>query len=215
MFAFPPKEFSTINYTNLVNDSRMLSSLWLSIIVAISSVIIACTIGVLSSLGIVKGRLPFSRLMESFFLGPLIIPFVTTGIGLLIFYVSIGLLGNPLSIVLAHSVIIAPYVVRICIASLRHSDSVLEEAAIVHGASGWYTFRTVILPQLRPAILSGSMLAFLVSIDEYTVTIFLAQADTITLPIRIFQYVTLDINPVVTALSSLTVIISFIFIFFM
>lgn len=213
MFTFPPKEWSFANYTALVNDSRMLSSVWLSIYVAIASVIIACLIGVCSALGIVKGRMPFSHFLESFFLGPLIVPFVTTGIGLLIFFVSIGLVGTSISIIFAHSVIISPYVVRIAIASLRHSDPTLEEVAIVHGASGWYTFKTVVLPQLRPAIISGSLLAFLVSIDEYTVTIFLAQADTITLPIRIFQYVTLDINPVVTALSSVTVILSFILVF--
>lgn len=215
MFNFPPKEWSFVNYVALANDSRMLSSVWLSLYVGVLSVIIACLIGVLSALGIVKGKLPFKNFLESLFLGPLIVPFVTTGIGLLIFYVSIGLVGTPISIILAHSVIISPYVVRIAIASLRHSDSSLEEAAIVHGASSWYTFKTVIFPQLRPAIVSGGILAFLVSIDEYTVTIFLSQADTITLPIRIFQYVTLDINPVVTALSSITVILSFLLVIIM
>lgn len=215
MFLFPPKEWSLSNYIALANDNRMLSSVWLSLYVGVISVIIACSIGTLSALGIVKGKLPFKNFLESLFLGPLIVPFVTTGIGLLIFYVSIGLVGSPISIILAHSVIIAPYVVRIAIANMKHFDAALEEAAIVHGASSWYSFKTVIFPQLRPAIISGGILAFLVSLDEYTVTIFLSQADTITLPIRIFQYVTLDINPVVTALSSITVILSFILVIFM
>jgi ABC-type spermidine/putrescine transport system permease subunit II len=212
MFKFPPSGFTLKQYMALAQDERILSSLWLSLSIGVGSTILAGVIGIFSALGIVRGNLPFKGLLESFFTGPLIVPFITTGIGFLILFVPLGLVGSPLGIILAHSVIISPYIVRICIATLRHLDPALEEAAIVHGASAWYTFYTVVLPQLLPGLISGGMLAFLVSLDEYTVTVFLAQADTVTIPIRIFQYVTMDINPIITALASVTVIASFILI---
>lgn len=215
LFSFPPSSYTLKHYQALLADGRILSSLWLSIYVGIFSTIVASLVGVLAAMGIVKGKLPFKELLESFFLGPLIVPLVTTGIGFLIIFVPLGIVGSPLAIILAHSVIISPYVVRILIATLRHFDHVQEEAAIVHGASNWYSFRTVVFPQLVPALISGAMLAFLVSFDEFTVTIFLAQADTVTIPIRIYQYVTMDINPVVTALASVTVIISLALIIFL
>lgn len=210
MFEFPPSSFTLDHYRTLLEEERIFSSLGLSLYVGILSTILACTVGLMAGLGIVRGNLPFKGLLESFFLGPLIVPLVTTGIGFLIMFVPLGLLGSIWSIVIAHSVIIAPYVIRILIASLRQFDSVQEEAAVVHGASPWYAFYTVLLPRLAPALISGSMLAFLVSLDEYTVTVFLTEAETITLPIRIYQFVSMDINPVVTALASLTVIVSFI-----
>jgi len=209
MFSFPPAEFSLAQYQKLLQDERILASLWLSLSIGAASTVLAGLIGLCAALGIVKGNLPAKNLLESLFLGPLIVPLVTTGIGFLILFVPLGLVGSPLGIVLAHTVVISPYVVRILIATLRHFNPVQEEAAIVHGANSWYAFRTVVLPQLLPALLSGAILAFLVSLDEYTVTVFLAQADTVTIPIRIYQYVSLDINPVVTALASLTVILSF------
>lgn len=137
-------------------------------------------------MGITKGKLPAKGFLESFFMGPLIVPLVTTGIGFLIIFVPLGIVGTPFSIILAHSIIIIPYIVRIAIASLHHFNPVLEEAAVVHGASSWYTFRTVVFPQLLPGLISGSAMALLVSLDEYTVTIFLAQ--TIRLPFR-FEFI--------------------------
>jgi ABC-type spermidine/putrescine transport system, permease component II len=213
MFQFPPSGFSIDRYSALFADDRIMSSIWLSLTIALVSTLIAVLVGVLAAVGIVRGGMPFKGMLESFFLGPLIVPLVTTGIGFLIIFVPMGIVGSPVSIALAHSVVICPYVVRIATATLRQLDPALEEAAIVHGAKEGYAFRTVVLPQLVPAMISGGMLALLVSIDEYTVTSFLIQANTITLPIRIYQLVSLDINPVVTALAGLTVILSFIVIF--
>lgn len=209
MFQFPPTEFSLQHYINLFEEERIFSSLWLSLGVGIASMILASLIGLFAGLGLVRGRLPLKGLLTSFFLGPLIVPLVTTGIGFLILFAPLNLVGSPVAIIIAHSVIISPYVVRIVIATMKQLDPVLEEAAVVHGASPWRAFYTVILPQLKPALIASSLLAFLVSLDEYTVTVFLAQAETVTLPIRIYQFVSIDINPVVTAIASLMVVFSF------
>ncbi|WP_274364766.1 ABC transporter permease [Paenibacillus thermotolerans] len=208
MFQIPAGGWSVARYQELFQDERIWSSVWLSFVVGVSSTVVAAVIGLFAAVGIVRGKLPFKGALESFFLGPLIVPLVTTGIGFLILFVPLGILSSPVSLVLAHSIVICPYVVRIATATLRHMDPALEEAAIVHGAQAGYAFRTVVLPQMTPAMISGALLAFLVSVDEYTVTSFLAQTNTITLPIRIYQLVSMDINPVVTALAGLTVIVS-------
>lgn len=215
MFEFPPQSFTLQNYEDLSQNEMIFSSLGLSLGVGVAATLLACLVGLCAGLGIVRGKLPFQGLLESFFLGPLIVPLVTTGIGFLIFFVPFNLVGSPISIIIAHSVIISPYVIRIVIASLRHFDPVQEEAAMIHGASPWFAFRTVVFPQLKSAVIASSILAFLVSLDEYTVTVFLTQAESVTLPIRIYHLVSIDINPVVTAISSLMVILSFLFIFFL
>ncbi|KGR92298.1 hypothetical protein CD30_00255 [Ureibacillus massiliensis 4400831 = CIP 108448 = CCUG 49529] len=212
MFQLDFSSLTLKNYQSLFSDSNLLNSLWLTFIIAIIATFAASIIGIFGSLGIVKGQIKYSKVLENLFLGPLIIPYVTTGIGLMVFFVKLELLGTVTGIILAHIIIISPYIIRICIASLKQMNPFIEEAAIVHGASTFYMFRTVVLPQLLPATLIGGLLAFLVSIDEYTVTVFLADADTITLPIKIFQYINLDINPIVTALSTAIVIVSIIII---
>jgi ABC-type spermidine/putrescine transport system permease subunit II len=212
MFQFPPDAFSFENYTQLFQDERILSSIGLSVFIGLVSTVIASLIGLFAAVGLVRGKLPGKNLLESLFLGPLIVPLVTTGIGFLLIFVPLGLAGSPTAIILAHSVVISPYIIRILIASMRQSDPVQEEAAIVHGASPWYAFSTIVFPQLFPALLSGAILSFLVSLDEYTVTVFLTQAETITLPIQIYQLVSVDINPVVTALASVMVILAFVLI---
>lgn len=208
MFHFPPEELTLKHYIALFHNEALLESIWVTLYIGITSTLLASFIGICAALGIVKGHLPFKSGLESFFLGPLIVPLVTSGIGFLMLFVPLGLLGSPLALILAHSIIIAPYVVRIACASLRHSDPTLEEAAIVHGANTWLIFRCVIFPQMRASLIAGALLAFLVSMDEYTVTVFLVQVHYVTLPIRIFQYVMLDINPVVTALASIFIAVT-------
>lgn len=215
MFQFPPQQWTGEHYQTLLHEGRIFQSLGLSLMVGLLATLIASMAGLCAGLGVSKGRLPGKGFWESFFLGPLIVPMVTTGIGFLIFFQTLGMTGSLFSLVLAHSVIIFPYVVRITIAALRQFDPTLEEAALIHGAKPWYAFVTVVLPQLTPSLIAGALLAFLVSLDEYTVTVFLAQAESITLPIRIYQFVSNDINPVVTALASFMVVLSFIMLAFL
>jgi putative spermidine/putrescine transport system permease protein len=210
MFQFPPKNFSFENYVQLYEDERILSSIGLSLLIGLVATVGASLVGLCAAVGIVRGRLPAKQLLESLFLGPLIVPLVTLGIGFLLIFVPLGLVGSKLAIIFAHSIVIAPYMTRILLASMRQLEPMLEEAAIVHGATPRYTFLTVVLPQLFPALISGAILSFLVSLDEYTVTVFLTEAETITLPLRIYQFVSVDINPIVTALASVMVIVAFV-----
>src|SRR5690606_3142611 len=142
------------------------------------------------------------------FLGPLVLPLILTGLAMLMFFSSLGWIGSTRAIILAHIVLTAPYAVRTVLASLAGLDPTLEEAAWVHGASPWYAFKTAVFPQIRPGLVAGGLFAFLVSLDEYTVTVFLTGPGLVTLPIRIFQYITLHVDPTVSALASVMVVVS-------
>ncbi|RYM02834.1 ABC transporter permease [Sporolactobacillus sp. THM7-7] len=210
MFHFPPEQFTLMNYKNLFQDEQLWQSVWLSFCIGVTATLLAVTIGITAAMGIVKGQLPMKNVIESFFMGPLIVPLVTVGISFLVFFSTFQAEGTIWSIILAHSVIISPYVTRIACANLRQSNEMLEEAAMMLGAGFWYMFRTVLIPSMLPSVISGAVLSFLVSMDEYTVTVFLAQVNTVTLPIRIYQYTTIDINPTITAFSAMIILLSFI-----
>lgn len=207
-FTFPPHAWSLHWYQALLGDTRLQHSLWLSLGIALATAVLASAVGTAAALGIARKSLPLADLWESLFMGPLIVPFVVTGLALLLLFVRASVAGQAWTIVAGHITLTLPYVMRSTLASLRMSDADLEEAARVHGATPWYAFRTVVLPQLRPGMVAGAILAFLISMDEFTVTIFLASPETVTLPIRIYQYVALDINPTVMALSSVLIVVS-------
>lgn len=207
-FRFPPATWSLDTYRALWSDGRLLGSLGLSLQIAILSSLLATFIGGAAALGIARRAVPMPSLWEGLFLGPITVPFVVTGLGLLLLFAGWGAVGARWTIVSAHVVVSLPYVVRATLASLRMANPTLEEAAWVHGASPWYAFRTVVFPQMRPGLIAGMLFSFFVSLDEFTVTVFLSSVDTVTLPIRIYQYVALDINPTVVALSSLLVVAS-------
>lgn len=207
-FRFPPATWSLDTYRALWNDGRLLGSLGLSLQIAALASLLATLIGGAAALGITRRAVPMSSLWEGLFLGPITVPFVVTGLGLLLLHARWGSVGARWAIVAAHVVVSLPFVVRATLASLRMVNPSLEEAAWVHGATPWYAFRTVLLPQMRPGLIAGMLFSFFVSLDEFAVTIFLSSVDTVTLPIRIYQYVALDINPTVVALSSLLVIAS-------
>lgn len=207
-FRFPPATWSLDTYRALWADERLLGSLGLSLRIAVLASLLSGVIGGAAALGIARRAVPMPSFWEGLFLGPITVPFVVTGLGLLLLFAGWGTVGALWTIVIAHVVVSLPYVVRATLASLRMANPALEEAAWVHGASPWYAFRTVVLPQMRPGLIAGMLFSFFVSLDEFTVTVFLSSADTVTLPIRIYQYVALDINPTVVALRSLLVVVS-------
>jgi len=207
-FVFPPRAFTTGWYARLLHDPQLGGSLLVSLVIGLAAAAGAVVLGAAIGLGIERGRLPGRALWINLFLGPLVLPLILTGLAMLMFFSSLGWIGSTRAIVLAHIVLTAPYAVRTVLASLASVDPTLEEAAWVHGADPWYAFKTALFPQIRPGLVAGGLFAFLVSLDEYTVTVFLTGPGLVTLPIRIFQYITLHVDPTVSALASAIVVVS-------
>ena len=143
---------------------------------------------------------------------PLVVPEIVTAVATLSFFAAIGLslgLGN---VIIAHSVFCIPFAFLPIRARLQGMDTTLEQAAQDLYASEWQTFRHVTLPLLMPGVLSGAMLAFIISIDDVIITLMVAEAGSTTLPLYIYGMVRMGITPEVNAVSTVLLLVSVLFV---
>jgi putrescine transport system permease protein len=134
-------------------------------------------------------------------------PEVITGLSLLLLFIGIGLDRGVLTIVLAHTTFSMCYVSVVVSSRLVSFDRSLEEAALDLGSSGWDAFRLVTLPIIAPAVISGWLLAFTLSLDDLVIASFTAGPSATTLPIKIFSAVRLGVSPEINALSTIMIAI--------
>ena len=124
------------------------------------------------------------------------------------FFALIGATGSFAWLVLAHMVIITPYVMRLVLAAVSGLDRSVEQAAHVARRERWTTFRRITLPMILPGITGGWLLAFINSFDELTMSIFVTSPQTVTLPVRMYMYATESIDPMMAAVSALVIAIT-------
>jgi spermidine/putrescine transport system permease protein len=197
-------------YGELLRDQEVLTATQNSLIVAFSSTIVATVIGTLAAMALQRYRFPGYTLSESTLYIPVIIPEVVMGISLLVFF---SLIRFPLgleSITLAHIAFNIPFVALVVRARLHGFDKSIEEAAMDLGANEFTTFWRVTLPTIMPGVLSGALLAFTLSLDDYVITFFTAGPGSTTLPLRIFSMVRFAVTPKVNALSTVWVLSVFV-----
>lgn len=208
--SFPPQGVSLRWYQKILDHPEFLDSFVTSIVVAFITTILSTVVGVSGALAIVRYRFPGRDFLNAFFLSPLMLPTLVIGVALLIFYARMGLPRTFLTIVPGHIIITVPYVVRIVSASLAGFDRSLELAARNLGASAFDAFLRITFPIVLPGILAGSAFAFIVSFDDVNVALFLSTTATVTLPVRIFTYLELQTDPMITAVTSALVIMAFV-----
>jgi putative spermidine/putrescine transport system permease protein len=129
-------------------------------------------------------------------------------IGIYYAFSRYGLVGTPVSLVLAHTCLAVPFVVTSVGASLAGFDRRLEQAALSLGATPWGTFRQVTLPLIRPGVLVGALFAFITSFDELIVALFLSGSGAVTLPRRMWDDLRFEIDPTIAAVSTLTIVLT-------
>jgi ABC-type spermidine/putrescine transport system permease subunit II len=191
-----------------LQNANYMESLRISVVLAAITMIVALTFGTLASLGLARYQFPGRGLLSAFFLAPLGVPHITLGIGILIFFHAIGLSTTLTGLVIAHTCIALPYVVRLVCANLVGLGTELEEAARNLGAGTFAVLRYVTLPLVKPALISAAMLAFIVSFDEVTITLLIAGARTTTLPVRIFAALDQNWDMAIMALSAIQIFIT-------
>jgi putative spermidine/putrescine transport system permease protein len=210
MITFPPSSYSIRWYTGILQRLEYVRSFTLSLRLATFSMVISLIVGTLAGLGLVRYRFPGRELFRSVFLSPLMLPAVIVGISLLRFLVEVRQTATFQGIFLAHLVLTTAYVVRTVSSNLIGFDYSLEDAARDLGAGPWHTFRTITLPLIKPGLIVAAIFAFIVSFDETTVSVFITGGRTITLPVRIFSQLEYGLDPTVTAISSLLIILALI-----
>lgn len=204
--VFPPQGFTLKWFGRVFQTNQFTDAALLSIQLAVYSTTIACTLGTLSAIGLVRWRGRGQQALSAFMLSPILFPTIVLGLGLLVFYSRVGLSGSFLGLVIGHSVITTPFVIRLVMASLSEFDPAVEEAARNLGAGWWRTLFKVTLPLIRPGMLAGSLFAFILSFDELVVTLFLAAPGMTTLPIRIFTFLQYSSEPTISAIATMLII---------
>ncbi|HEV7344015.1 MAG TPA: ABC transporter permease subunit [Devosia sp.] len=207
--------FSTKWYGELLADPQILGAAWLSIQVAFCAATIALVLGTLCAVALVRFRHFRGRtVLAGTVSAPLVMPDVITGLALLLLFVAMeSILGWPagrgmMTIIIAHSIFCMAYVAVVVQSRLIDLDISLEEAAMDLGATPVRVFFDVTLPIIAPALVSGWLLAFTLSLDDLVIASFVSGPGSSTLPMVIFSKVRLGVSPDVNALA--TIIIAFV-----
>lgn len=175
-----------------------------SLILATLSSTIALVLGTLAAYGLSRGKLPGRRLIEGNFMAPMIFPTIIAAVALFIVFAKTKLLGTFLGLVLAHTILVVPYVVLIMQVAIRSFDERIEQVAMTLGASKARVLLQIVLPNLMPSAIAAWIFAFVISFDEVVVTLFVG-GTYMTIPKRMFNELIMQINPTITAVATLLI----------
>ena len=208
MLTLPTPGWSLQWYEVIFTDPRWTGALVNSLIIGVAATAIATALGTLAAIGLTWGRFPGQKMILGVISLPLVLPIVILGVACFSFYASVGLVGSRLSLILAHAGLAAPVVVTTVMASLKGFDRTLMRAGASLGAGPFLAFRRILVPLVAPGILTGALVAFLISFDEVVIASFVSAADQRTLPRQIFSGVRESISPAIAAAAIVLVIIS-------
>jgi putative spermidine/putrescine transport system permease protein len=209
---FPPPGLTLHWYAELFDPARshvvQVAALH-SVIVAVSAAAIATLLATAAALGIARNPARWARLADSTLMLPLVLPGIAFGLAALMFASWLGLRASLPLLVAVHAIVITPYVLRTVVASATDLQPALLDASAVLGASLSMTFRRVVFPAIRSGVFAGAFLAFVSSLDNVPVSLFLGSADTDMLPIRMWGMMENSLDVRVAAISGLLVGFSF------
>lgn len=205
---FPPETWSFRWYRNYFGSSEWMQATKTSFLVAGMTMLVATPVGVLAAYGLHASKVRFVRAAFLVLLTPMMVPVVLVAIGAFYAYVQMNLLYTRTGLVLAHSVLALPMVVIVTGSALKTFDMNLEIAARSLGAPRWLAFLTVTLPQIKFAVITSALLAFLTSFDEVVVAMFLSGGDNPLLTRNMFNALRDQIDPTIAAISTLMVLVT-------
>ncbi|MCF1596584.1 ABC transporter permease [Streptomyces muensis] len=204
--SFPPETWTLNWYKALFADgSKWPAALSLSALVAAMSTVFSLIIGVTAATALVRSELPLRSAVFALVLGPLVIPQIVTALGLFLLFEPAAMLGSPIAIALGHTVLTSPIAVLILIATLRGIDERLEDAAASMGAGRLTIARKITFPLAAPGMIAAAIFSFITSFDEFYISQFLSSVDTVTLPVQVYNSLTFEIDPSVTAVSAILI----------
>ena len=198
--------FSTKWYGELLSNEAFLDAAWVTLRVAVISSTFATVLGTMAAYVLVRGGRFYGRtLFSGMIYAPLVMPEVITGLSLLLLFIGIGMDRGVLTIVLAHTTFSMCFVSVVVSSRLMTFDQSLEEAALDLGASPFEAFRLITLPIIAPAVISGWLLAFTLSLDDLVIASFTSGPSATTLPMKIWSSVRLGVSPEINALSTILI----------
>jgi len=215
VFSFNDSKFSvdwagfTLDwYYRLLERPDILRGLKTSLIVGGASTVISAILGTMVALALARHRFRGRTALEGFLYVPIVTPEIVVGISLLILFALVKIPLGLSTIVIAHVAFCISFVVIVVLARLEGMDGTLEEAAMILGADEVTTFWKVTVPQLWPGILSGALLAFTMSFDDFVITSFVSGPGSSTLPIVVYGMVRRNVEPSINAISTIILLVT-------
>jgi putative spermidine/putrescine transport system permease protein len=203
IMSFPPTGLSLRWYERALTYAQFRRAAVNSVIVTAATAVLALPLGTTAALALSRRPLPGRSFWNAVLLSPLIIPGVAAGLGMLIVAAKLGLLQSRAVLIVAHVILVLPFVIRSVAVSVENLDPALARAAASLGASPWRVFRRVTLPLLRPGLFAALLFAIIVSVNEFVVSLFISTRVTEILPVAMFTYVVNYTDPTMAALSVL------------
>jgi putative spermidine/putrescine transport system permease protein len=201
IIAFPPDGLSLKWYAAVAGASDLRQAFLRSLYVAFVCTLVAIPAGTLAGIALARYRLRFEQPMQIYLLLPFTVPLIGSGIGLMLLFGEIGVLGSLWPVGLACCLINLPFMIWAVTASANALDPDLENAAANCGAPPVQTFLFVTLPAVMPGIITGSLLMFILALNEFLVSLLLVDARIVTLPVQIYNSIRSIITPDLAAVS--------------
>jgi len=219
MLTLDPAGFSLRWYRNLIGDcsdavvttvcsDKWKIGAWNSIWVAIAATICATVLGTLAALGLSRPQMPGRKLFMAALISPLIVPLIITAAGMALFYAKLELHSTFLGLIFAHTILGLPFVVITVTSTLVGFDQSLTRAAASLGGGPVRNFFKVQFPIIAPGVISGALFAFVTSMDEIVVVLFIGGAEQLTLPKQMWSGIRQEISPTILSAATILVIMS-------
>ncbi|MEP1651942.1 MAG: ABC transporter permease [Paracoccaceae bacterium] len=208
ILSYPVENWSLRWYRVLIDNPIWGQVLKNSLFIASVATVLATILGTLAAIGLTRRDCPWPGTLTAFLLTPMIVPVIITGVSSYFFYTKLGLTNSFTGMILAHSILGTPFVVITVSATLQGFDENQRRAAYSLGARPWMAFRTVIMPQIAPGIISGALFAFITSFDEVIVALFIAGTEQYTLPRQMFSGIRENLDPTIAAVATVMIVVS-------
>lgn len=212
VMEFPPRGLSLQWYETYLTQPGWVAATITSFKVGVAVMVISVVLGSLAAYGLVRGDFRGKQILNSLVILPMIVPHLIIAIAIYRIFSPLGLVGSYPGLVLAHVVVALPFVFIIMTAALRSQDVQYERAAINLGAGRITALRLVVFPMVKPAVISSSLFAFLISFDELMIALFLSSPTMSTLPKKLWDGIRLEITPTLAAVSTILIVVSVIII---
>jgi putative spermidine/putrescine transport system permease protein len=204
--VFPPNQLSIHWYLHAIERRAFREGFVLSVVFASASAVAAVAVGTGAALVLTRVRFPGREAVNTFLAAPLMIPQIVTGLGFLILFTEMHI-PSYVGIIIGHTVLAVPFVVRVVSARLQSSNVTLEEAAMTLGAGQLHILRRVTLPVIAETMAAAGIFAYAISFDNFYVSVFLARTRG-TLPVEIYAYFRTEGDPSIAAISTMLIVLS-------
>jgi putative spermidine/putrescine transport system permease protein len=208
-FEFPPPGYWLGYYRSYFSDPSWILPTANSLLIASITTVMTLAIVIPASLGYVRYKFRGRGLVNVLIMLPLIVPQVVSALGYYGYLSIAGLVGTRFGVVLAHIALAVPVTFLVICATLKGFDRNLERAALILGANPLRAFIYVVMPVLRPGMITAALFAFLSSFNEAVIAIFIAGRDASTLPKKMFESIQIEADPVIAVVSTLLIAIVF------